>query len=204
MNEGKLEAGVYRGQAGYASQFNLTESDLRKKQTAGTLGKIRAQGFSKAITRIDHNPERCKDFYEHGYCAYGDTCKYIHDRSDYKSGAQLERDWEKAQMKKKRQLQGADATDSESDYEIHSDASKDSAFVDGVPVYCRLCAEFFSDPVQLECLHIFCDSCALRYYHMAKECYVCDKKSNGVFNNAPKEVVDKIAELKLKVGQEGN
>ena len=39
---------------------------------------------------MDHNPERCKDYYEHGYCGYGDTCIFIHDRSDYKSGHQLE------------------------------------------------------------------------------------------------------------------
>lgn len=31
---------------------------------------------------------------ETGYCGYGDNCLYIHDRGDYKSGWELERDWE--------------------------------------------------------------------------------------------------------------
>lgn len=99
-------------------------------------------------------------------------------------------------MKKKRQLQGADATDSESDYEIKSTSSNDSTYVDGIPVYCRLCAEFFEEPVQLECLHIFCDTCASKYFKMQKICYICDKQCNGIFNNAPREVTQKIKQLK--------
>jgi len=64
-------------------------------------------------TRVDYNPERCKDFYEHGYCPFGDTCIYIHDRGDYKSGFQLDKEWEA------KQRNGGD----ESDYEIKSEKS---------------------------------------------------------------------------------
>jgi hypothetical protein len=28
-----------------------------------------------------------------GYCGFGDSCKFLHDRSDYKYGWQLEREW---------------------------------------------------------------------------------------------------------------
>ena len=28
-----------------------------------------------------------------GYCGFGDSCKFLHDRSDYKHGWQLEREW---------------------------------------------------------------------------------------------------------------
>ena len=28
-----------------------------------------------------------------GFCGFGDSCKFLHDRSDYKHGWQLEREW---------------------------------------------------------------------------------------------------------------
>lgn len=28
-----------------------------------------------------------------GYCGFGDSCKFLHDRSDYKHGWQIEREW---------------------------------------------------------------------------------------------------------------
>ena len=33
--------------------------------------------------------EICKDYKETGYCSFGDSCKFIHDRSDYKSGWEI-------------------------------------------------------------------------------------------------------------------
>jgi RING finger protein 113A len=42
---------------------------------------------------IDRNPMRCKDYFESGYCAFGNSCIFIHDRSDYKSGAELDSEW---------------------------------------------------------------------------------------------------------------
>lgn len=41
----------------------------------------------KQSEHLDLNPERCKDFYEIGYCSYGDTCIFIHDWSEHKSSA---------------------------------------------------------------------------------------------------------------------
>ena len=87
IHEGKINPNVYRGQNGYASYFNHTEDDLRQKKFFGTLkGPLKAPNYVKITTRVDHNPERCKDYYEHGYCGFGDTCIFIHDRGDYKSG----------------------------------------------------------------------------------------------------------------------
>lgn len=91
IREGELNPKVYRGQNGYSNYFVQTEDDLRQKKFSGTLkGPQKAPTFVKVTTRIDHNPERCKDYYEHGYCGFGDTCIFIHDRGDYKSGHQLD------------------------------------------------------------------------------------------------------------------
>jgi RING finger protein 113A len=68
--------------------IKLSEDELKKKKISGTLRGPQAKTLTKNITsRIDRNPERCKDYYEHGYCGYGDTCIFIHDRGDYKTGA---------------------------------------------------------------------------------------------------------------------
>ena len=44
-----------------------------------------------------------------GFCGYGDQCKFLHDRGDYKSGWQLEREWDAEQSKKKKRLESAAA-----------------------------------------------------------------------------------------------
>jgi hypothetical protein len=40
--------------------------------------------------RFDYQPDICKDYKETGFCSYGDSCKFMHDRGDYKSGWELE------------------------------------------------------------------------------------------------------------------
>ena len=42
---------------------------------------------------MDYNPSLCKDYHDTGYCCFGDSCLYIHDRGDYKSGWELEKEW---------------------------------------------------------------------------------------------------------------
>ena len=36
------------------------------------------------------------------YCTFGDACKFMHDRGDYKSGWELDRDWKLKEEKEKR------------------------------------------------------------------------------------------------------
>ena len=96
-------------------------------------GPIRATQFMRASVRWDYAPDVCKDYKETGFCTFGglflgtffyekkkndrmrilDSCKFLHDRSDYKHGWQIERDWQKEQEAKK--------TTEEEDYTIYSD-----------------------------------------------------------------------------------
>ena len=48
----------------------------------------------RATVRWDYAPDICKDYKETGFCGFGDSCKFLHDRSDYKHGWQLERESE--------------------------------------------------------------------------------------------------------------
>ena len=185
IKEGKLDPNVYRGLNGYQNYIEQTEEDLKHKQFSGTLGPVRAPTFIRNTTRVDYNPERCKDYYETGRCNFGDSCIFIHDRGDYKSGWQLDQEYEAELKKKQLKLMGHQVDDDEENYEIHSqpDENIDS---DGLPLVCRICEQMFSSPVVTTCGHYFCERCALSNYASNGNCFVCNKPTNGIFNECPK------------------
>ena len=94
IKEGRLDPNVYRGEHGYMNYFEQTEEDIRLKKFSGTLGPVRAPTFIRNTTRVDYNPELCKDYYETGRCGFGDSCIFIHDRGDYKPGWLLDQEYE--------------------------------------------------------------------------------------------------------------
>jgi hypothetical protein len=53
-------------------------------------------GWSR-FTETSLQPDLCKDYKESGYCGFGDSCKFMHDRGDYKTGWQLDKEWEEQQ-----------------------------------------------------------------------------------------------------------
>ena len=61
-------------------------------------GPLRATTFVRTTARFDYQPDICKDYKDTGYCGFGDTCIYLHDRGDTKSGWEMEREYE--EMKK--------------------------------------------------------------------------------------------------------
>ena len=50
--------------------------------------------FDRSTVRWDYEPMLCKDYKETGYCGFGDTCKFMHDRSDYKHGWQMDKEFD--------------------------------------------------------------------------------------------------------------
>lgn len=184
--EGKLKPNVYRGEHGYMSYFDQTEETLKHKAFTGTLGPIRAPTFIRSTTRVDYNPELCKPFFETGYCGFGDSCIFIHDRSDYKPGWQLDQEFEAAQKKKQRKMAGESVSDDEENYEIASQNSQGDMDEDGLPLTCRICDSIFRCPIVTSCNHYFCEKCALDHYSRDSNCFICSKATNGIFNEAPK------------------
>ena len=70
-------------------------------QKAST-GPQRAPAHLRTTVRWDYAPDICKDFKETGFCGFGDSCKFMHDRGDYKFGWQLEREAEQGNFTKKK------------------------------------------------------------------------------------------------------
>ncbi|KAK0175711.1 hypothetical protein PV327_009440 [Microctonus hyperodae] len=171
--DGKEDDKIYRGMNNYAQYF-------KKKDTAAgnassgmvRQGPIRAPANLRATVRWDYQPDICKDYKETGFCGFGDSCKFLHDRSDYKSGWQLERNT------------GEDDGSGDEDdkkYEIDSDD-------DNLPFKCFICRNSFTDPVVTKCKHYFCEKCALDHYKKSTRCFICNVQTTGVFNPA-KELI---------------
>jgi len=162
------------------------------------VGPRKAPANVRSTTVIDYNPSLCKDYNETGFCGYGDSCKFLHDRGDYKGGWQLEKEWEEKKAREKRLLEGEDVSDEE-DYTINSD--------DELPFACHICRDDFKNPVVTKCGHYFCERCALKRYVKYKGCAVCGQPTNGIFKTAHK-LVKKLkkqeeAEKALEKGEAG-
>lgn len=110
---------------------------------------MRASANIRVTNRFDYQPDICKDYKETGFCGYGDSCIYMHDRGDYKAGWQLDQEWEAEQRAKKAALiEGLDP-------EAESSSDED----DDVPFACLICREPFTRPVVTKyvfLLHLFC------------------------------------------------
>ena len=73
------------------------------KITGGFHGPSRPpSNYIRVSTRFDYQPDICKDYKNTGYCGYGDSCKFLHDRGDYKPGWQIEKDYDEAEKARKK------------------------------------------------------------------------------------------------------
>lgn len=175
--EGKEDDKVYRGLNNYA-QYYKKKDTAAGNASSGMVrkGPIRAPANLRATVRWDYQPDICKDYKETGFCGFGDSCKFLHDRSDYKLGWQLERETATGEYSN-----SGDEDDKK--YEIDSDE-------DNLPFKCFICRNSFTDPIVTKCKHYFCEKCALEHYRKTTRCYVCNVQTNGVFNPA-KELISR-------------
>jgi RING finger protein 113A len=176
------------------------------------MGPVKAPTFVRVTSRFDYQPDICKDYKETGFCGFGDSCKFLHDRGDYKSGWQLELEWDAEQARKKKKLEesiagfgddaaaagggGGDDSNADNEYAIDRDD-------EDLPFACFLCREDFKNPVVTVCGHYFCGDCAMNACKKnGNKCPICTKQTFGVFNRAHK-LLKKIAEKKGTATAEG-
>ncbi|XP_036983043.2 E3 ubiquitin-protein ligase RNF113A-like [Artibeus jamaicensis] len=177
---GKEDDKIYRG-------INNYRQYVRPKDASGSLrkGPIRAPEHLRATVRWDYQPEVCKDYKETGFCGFGDSCKFLHDRSDYKHGWQIERELE----------EGRYGVSEDENFEVGSEGQE-------LPFSCFICRQTFRNPVVTKCRHYFCESCALEHFHTSPRCYICDQLTNGIFNPA-KELIAKLEKHQATKEDEG-
>ncbi|KAF8944608.1 hypothetical protein BGZ47_004010 [Haplosporangium gracile] len=185
LDDSVKDDGLYKGMAGYKSHIQKGEVSNSKIR----VGPMRASANIRVTNRFDYQPDICKDYKETGFCGYGDSCIYMHDRGDYKAGWQLDQEWEAEQRAKKAALiEGLDP-------EAESSSDED----DDVPFACLICREPFTRPVVTKCNHYFCEKCALKRYAKTPKCAACQTPTGGLFNAVPKDFLKKVAEKKAKI-----
>ena len=167
--------GTYKGAAGYTS-FIKRNPDAPSR----TVGPVKAPTNIRTITVTDFAPDVCKDYKQTGFCGFGDSCKFLHAREDYKQGWELDKEWEKVGDKAKKGTKSkgvkdlADAEDSE----------EEDAALEGIPFACIVCKKSYTNPIVTKCGHYFCEACALQRYRKNPSCAACGAGTGGVFNGA--------------------
>ncbi|TVU21392.1 hypothetical protein EJB05_31022, partial [Eragrostis curvula] len=197
-SSGSGKGEVYKGIHGYTDYKAgfRREHTVSSEKAGGSHGPLRASAHIRLSARFDYQPDICKDYKETGYCGYGDSCKFMHDRGDYKSGWQLEKEWEEAEKARKRRIAmgGGDSDDEAAEDDDDSDE-------EALPFACFICRQPFVDPVVTKCKHYFCEHCALKHHSKNKKCFVCNKPTLGIFN-AAQEIRKKMAEDKKQQQQD--
>ena len=105
--EGFEDDKKYRGMHSYIDYRAgfRKEHSIASEKGGGAHGPMRASSNVRMTFIMDYKPDICKDYKETGYCGYGDACKFLHDRGDYKQGWQLDKEWElKEKLKKEAKI----------------------------------------------------------------------------------------------------
>ncbi|TVY30174.1 Pre-mRNA-splicing factor [Lachnellula hyalina] len=184
--------GTYKGLAN-ATTFIQKNPDAPKR----VMGPVKAPTNIRTITVTDFAPDVCKDYKQTGFCGFGDNCKYLHAREDYKQGWQLDKEWENVTKGKK--VGGTKVASANRDA-VEEDSDDDDAMLEGIPFACILCRESYKDPILTKCGHYFCLNCALTRYKKDPSCAACGAGTGGMFNGAKglKKLLDKKREKAAK------
>lgn len=165
--------GTYKGAAGYKT-FIQKNPDAPSR----AVGPVKAPTNIRTITVTDFAPDVCKDYKQTGFCGFGDSCKFLHAREDYKQGWELDRDWEIGSKNKKKGGQAA------KNLAEAQDSEEEDAALEGIPFACIICKKPYMNPIVTKCGHYFCEACALQRYRKNPSCAACGAGTGGVFNGA--------------------
>ncbi|KAF8268608.1 hypothetical protein EI94DRAFT_1771515 [Lactarius quietus] len=119
--------GLYHGQKSYKTHIKKSQEVPKSMRT----GPVRSNNSTiRTVTITDYQPDVCKDYKETGFCGFGDTCKFLHDRGTYLAGWQLDK------LAANPQKQAEDPSGSDSD--------------DDLPFACLIGRHPFTDPSSLD------------------------------------------------------
>ncbi|KAF5391778.1 hypothetical protein D9757_001734 [Collybiopsis confluens] len=172
--------GLYKGQKAYKSHLKKS-TEVPKAMRVGP--QRNTSSTIRTVTIVDYQPDVCKDYKETGYCGFGDTCKFLHDRGTYLAGWQLDK------LAENPRKQVGDDDDSDSDEE-------------DIPFACLICRKPYTDPIVTKCGHYFCSACAIKRFAKTPKCMACNTPTGGMFNRADK-VIAKMNQKRAEKEQKG-
>ncbi|GFN16120.1 RNA-splicing factor [Aspergillus tubingensis] len=195
-SEPQMPDGTYKGLANQTSFIKKNPNAPNR-----SFGPIKAATNIRTITVTDYSPDVCKDYKQTGFCGFGDNCKFLHDRSDYKQGWELDREWET--VTKGKQLKGTVVASADRTTTENKDDDEE-AMLEDIPFACFICKGPYREPIVTKCGHYFCEQCALQRYRKDPSCAACGSATNGLFSTAKrlKKLLERKRELAAKRRQE--
>ena len=128
----------------------------RRAESSGARTAVGSNVRTRVV--MDYQPDVCKDYRQTGFCGYGDSCKFLHSRDDFRAGWRLNEEWKVGQT---------EARD-----------------LDSIPFRCVLCRGHYRAPVRTRCGHYFCGGCFARRVRETRQCAVCGADTQGVAQSA--------------------
>ncbi|KAI2627153.1 hypothetical protein GGS21DRAFT_528801 [Xylaria nigripes] len=186
--------GTYKGLANRTTFIQKNPNAPDRK-----VGPIKAATNIRTVTTMDFAPDICKDYKQTGFCGFGDNCKFLHTRLDYKQGWQLDKEWENV-TKGKKNIGGKVIASANRDAQTEEGNDPDEALLEKIPFACFICKGPYKEPIITRCGHYFCLACALQRYRKDPSCAACGSGTNGVFNTAKtlKKLLEKKKERQEK------
>jgi RING finger protein 113A len=150
------------------TQSIISMQEIKEKMKNDELNK--EQKWLKQDFVLDQQLPICKDYMLTGYCTFGWSCKFLHTRDRIVTSYALDMLTEKQGLEEARKCMGGDK-DITAEFRV-----------------CPICKKFYSDPVVLNCGHVFCKNCAMeRFRNKDRTCFACGKDSEGIFNTYKQE-----------------
>ncbi|KAJ3142586.1 hypothetical protein HK100_000486 [Physocladia obscura] len=206
----------YRGLAGYKEYVNKKVTKVTQSNAGGLrycfcflffsqktnhllrAGPLKGQTSVRITARFDYQQDICKDYKDSGNCGFGDSCIYMHDRGDYKTGWQLDKEWED-QQKQKQKEEDVNRFLIQENSAVGTGEGEDED-EDDVPTECPICVGQFKDPIITKCRHYFCENCALKQFAKTPKCFECGEPTGGNFAVA-KELKANLIKKKAKIAE---
>lgn len=93
-----------------SKQLQQKDSDGNKIYTGMISKKSQKEVLVKPVSShvkqnfmMDYQRDVCKDYLKNGYCGFGDTCKFLHYREEFKRNrSAIDKEWETAAKKRRK------------------------------------------------------------------------------------------------------
>lgn len=142
------------------------EAKTKHSQRKDAALPQKAPSNIRVTTRVDYAHGICKDYFETGFCGFGDACIFIHDRPADTPDDVLAAEWSAHRALTKAAPKPTEVASTN----------------------CTICKRDFATAevslLRAECGHVFCEECALARFAQTPKCATCGRRLNGAFKKA--------------------